>query len=321
MQAIVVRKFGDPKLLKVEEVPTPQPRDGEALVEVKAAAINQSDVKNIHGVMHGTTLPRIPGRDFAGVVVRGPADVIGREVWGTGGDTGFTKDGSHAQYMIVPLAALTPKPKNLSMDLAGQAGLIFLTAWSVLVSAANVSEGDTALIVGASGGVGSAAVQIAKARGAKVIGAVVSDQDSPKARENGADEIINTRSAKLAEAVRSMTQGGGADVVFDASGWMFAEAIDAAAMEGRVCVISAPPDGQSTFNLRSVYRKELRVLGVDTRRLDVIASAKLLAEMHTGFESGKFKVRAGQSRPLSAAAEAYELAEQGNGRFYFRPND
>ena len=85
MRAVVLRQFGDPKLLKVEEVPTPQPGEGEALVEIRAAGINPSDVKNIQGVMHGTTLPRIPGRDFAGVVVRGPADVLGREVWAQAG--------------------------------------------------------------------------------------------------------------------------------------------------------------------------------------------------------------------------------------------
>src|SRR5580658_7675793 len=128
MRAILVRQFGDPKLLKIEDVPTPHPGDGEALVEVKAAGLNPSDVKNIQGVMHGTTLPRIPGRDFAGIVVRGPAETIGREVWGTGGDIGFTKDGSHAQYILLPLAALTPKPANLSMDAAGSAGLTFVTA-------------------------------------------------------------------------------------------------------------------------------------------------------------------------------------------------
>jgi NADPH:quinone reductase len=321
MRAIVVRQFGDPKLLKVEEVPTPQPGDGEALVEVKAAGINPSDVKNIQGVMHGTTLPRIPGRDFAGVVVRGPAETIGREVWGTGGDIGFTRDGSHAQYILLPLAALTPKPAKLSMDAAGSAGLIFVTAWSTMIVAADVSEGDTVLIIGASGGVGSAAVQIAKSRGARVIGAVRSDEESTRARENGADEIINTRSQKLAEMVRAMTNGGGASVVFDTSGQMFPESVEAAALHGRVCVINAPSDGQTTFNLRSLYRKELRVFGVDTRQLDVIASAKLLSEMRSSFDSGKLRATPGQSRPLSAAAEAYDLAAHGKGRFYLRPNE
>src|SRR5271170_6473314 len=100
MRAVVVRQFGHPNLLKIEEVPTPEPGNGEALVEIRAAAVNPSDVKNVQGTMHGTTLPRIPGRDFAGIVVRGPDELIGREVWGTGGDIGFTKDGSHAQFIL-----------------------------------------------------------------------------------------------------------------------------------------------------------------------------------------------------------------------------
>jgi NADPH2:quinone reductase len=321
MRAVVVREFGDPKLLKVEEVPTPQPNDGEALVEIKAAAINPSDVKNVQGTMHGTTLPRIPGRDFAGVVVRGPADVVGQEVWGTGGDIGFTRDGSHAQYILLPLAALTPKPANLSMDAAGSAGLTFVTAWSAMISAADVSQNDTVLIIGASGGVGSAAVRIAKERGAKVIGAVISDEDAPSARENGADEIINTSAVNLSDAVRSITKGSGANVLFDTSGHMFAESVEAAAMEGRICVITAPADGKATFNLRSVYRKELRILGVDTRRQGAVVCAKLLAQMRSGFESGKFKAIAGKPFALAAAADAYEQAARDAGRFYLRPND
>ena len=321
MQAVVVRQFGDPKLLKVEEIPTPEPRDGEALVQVKAAAINPSDVKNVQGVMHGTTLPRIPGRDFAGVVIKGPADVVGKEVFGTGGDIGFTRDGSHAQYILSPVTALTIKPANLSMDAAGSAGLVFITAWSAMVSASATTQGDTVLVIGAAGGVGSAAVQIAKARGARVIGAVLSDKDSARARENGADETINVKSQDLIQAVRSMTKNAGANVVFDTSGMMFAESVEAAAFAGRLAIISAPSDGKATFNLRSIYRKEMRVIGVDTRTLDATACAKLLAQMRSGFESGAFKVNLGEARPLAAAAEAYDLTAQGKGRFYLRPND
>ncbi|HEX4056113.1 MAG TPA: zinc-binding alcohol dehydrogenase family protein [Tepidisphaeraceae bacterium] len=321
MRAVVIREFGEPKLLKVEEVPMPRAGEGEAVVEVKAAGINPSDVKNVQGAMHGTTLPRIPGRDFAGVVVSGPRDVVGREVWGTGGDIGYTRDGSHAQYIVVPVAALVPKPAKLSMDAAGSAGLIFVTAWSALVSAAGVSRGDWVLVVGASGGVGSAAVQIAKERGAKVIGAVREEKDSGRARENGADETIDTGSRNWVEAVQAMTDGGGADVVFDTSGLMFAQSVEAAAHGGRISVISAPTDGKAMFNLRSVYRKELRVRGVDTRPMDVVASGKLLAEMRGGFESGKFRVTLGEARALAEAVQAYELAGSGKGRFYLRPND
>jgi NADPH:quinone reductase-like Zn-dependent oxidoreductase len=320
MRALVVHQFGDPRLLKIEEVPTPAPGDGEALVQIKAAGINPSDVKNIQGKMHGTTLPRIPGRDFAGIVVRGPADLIGKEVWGTGGDVGFTRDGSHAQFILLPRAALTAKPANLSMDAAGSAGLVFVTAFSALIAAANVGPRDTVLIVGAGGGVGSAAVQIAKSRGAKVIGAVRSDPESASARQNGADQVIDTTSANLSDAIGSFTQGRGADVAFDTSGQMFAQCVDAAAMEGRIAVITAPADGTATFNLRNIYRKELRVRGVDTRRLDVVACAKLLQEMKSDFENGKFRYQPGEARPLDQAAEAYADMERGKGRVFLQPN-
>src|SRR3954465_3974893 len=207
MRAVVIHKFGEPKDLRVEEIPTPVPGDGEALVEVRAASINPSDLKNVTGAMHGTTLPRIPGRDFAGVVVGGPTGVLGREVMGTGGDIGFTRDGSHAQFILLPITALTTKPARLSMDQAGLAGLTYVTAWSAMVTAAAVRAGEVAVVIGATGGVGSAAVQIAKAMGARVIGAVRNDADFTTARDNGADEAINTRNTSIAEAARSLTNG------------------------------------------------------------------------------------------------------------------
>ena len=319
MRAVVIHQFGDPKMLKVEEVPTPEPRDNQVLVAVKAASINPSDVKNVAGTMHGTTLPRIPGRDFAGIVVHGDPDLIGREVWGTGGDIGFTRDGSHAEYLLLPKAAVTSKPAALSMDAAATAGLVFVTAWAAMMTAVAVSSDETVVIIGAAGGVGSAAVQIAKASGARVVGVVRSDDDFSLARQNGADEAINSQSANIVEEVRSITKERGADVVFDTSGQMFAESIEMAGMDARIPVITAPADGKASFNLRSIYRKELRVLGVDTRRLDAVACAKLLTEMAPRFESGQFKVSPGRPMPLAAAVEAYEQAAHGSGRIVLRP--
>ncbi|HTS17246.1 MAG TPA: zinc-binding alcohol dehydrogenase family protein [Verrucomicrobiae bacterium] len=320
MRAIVIHQFGDPKQLKVEEVPTPEPRDGEVLVAVKAASINPSDVKNAAGAMHGTTLPRIPGRDYAGIVVRGDANLIGREVWGTGGDISRTRDGSHAEYILLPRMAVTPKSKTLSMEAAATAGLSFVTAWTAMVTVAGVSSGETVLVLGATGGTGSAAVQIARSRGARVIGAVRSDDDSPQVRQDGADEVINTRSANVVEAVHSLTNGRGAAVVFDGSGMMFAEAVEVAALDGRMPVIAAPADGKAAFNLRSLYRKGLRVQGIDTLRLDAVACAALLAEMTVGFESGQFNAKPGKPMPLAAAGEAYALAAHGGGRIVLVPD-
>jgi NADPH2:quinone reductase len=319
MLAVVIHQFGSPAQLKVEEVPTPEPREDEILIEIKAASINPSDVKNVAGTMHGTTLPRIPGRDFAGVITRGPRDLVGKEVWGTGGDIGFTRDGSHAQFILLPTTAATLKPASLSMETAGSAGLTFVTAWSAMITAAEISSGETAVIIGAAGGVGSAAVQIAKSRGARVIAVVRSDTDFPAARESGANDVINSRSANIIQAIQSITNKQGANVVFDTSGSMFADAVEITCMNGRIPIITAPPDGKSTFNLRTIYRKTQRIIGVDTRGMDAVACAKLLQQMTPDFAAGRFTAKPSQSYPLAAAAVAYEQASQGK-RIVLRPD-
>jgi NADPH2:quinone reductase len=316
MQAAVIHQFG---AITVEEVPTPEPRGDEVLVEVHAASINPSDVKNVSGAMHGTTLPRIPGRDFAGVVKRGPADLVGKAVWGTGGDIGFTRDGTHAQYVLLPRAGITLRPEAISVDAAGSAGVTFVTAWQAMVTAANISSGETALIIGAVGGVGSAAVQIAKLHGARVIGAVRSDRDLSAARQNGADEVLLSTSADFVAQARKAAGGHGANVVFDTSGMLFAEAVEAAAMEGRIAVITSPKDGMATFNLRSLYRKMMLIRGVDSRDLDTVQCAALLATMSPAFQSSQLRATVGVSRPLSDAVAAYADAARIGSRIIFHP--
>jgi NADPH2:quinone reductase len=264
-------------------------------------------------------LPRIPGRDFAGVVVKGPPEMIGKEVWGTGGDIGFTRDGSHAQFILLPAAAATEKPKNLSMEEAGAAGLTFVAAWSALVTAAQVAKGEITVIIGAAGGVGSASVQIAKSRGARVVGVVKNEEDFDAVKKNGADDVLVSGSANPADQVRKLTFDRGANVVFDTSGGMFAQSVEMAAMSARIPVITAPPNGKVEFNLRNIYRHELRVLGMDSRRLDATASAKLLSEMRPMFESGQFKARSGKTMPLDEAPTAYEQAAGGGGAIVLLP--
>jgi NADPH:quinone reductase-like Zn-dependent oxidoreductase len=321
MKAVVIHEFGEAKKLKVEEIPTPEPRadDDELLVSVKAASINPSDVKNVSGLMHGTVLPRIPGRDFAGVVIRGPEGLLGLEVWGTGGDISRIRDGSHAEYILLPRNAVTPKPTTLPMEAAGAAGLSFVTAWTAVVSSAEVSPGETVVVFGATGGTGSAAVQVAKARGATVIGVVRADADVNSVREDGADEVINCRSVNVVDAVRSLTNNRGAQVVFDGSGMMFSEAIEVTALDGRVPVIAAPPDGKASFNLRSLYRKSVRVQGIDTIRLDGITCARILAKLAPGFDSGQFKAKPARLMSLADVATAYEHAAHGSGRIVLGP--
>ena len=319
MKAIVLRQFGDPGQLHVENIAQPQPAEGEVLVKVLAAGINPSDVKNVQGAMAGTTLPRIPGRDFAGVVVSGPTDLMGREVWGTGGDIGFTRDGSHAQYLLLRAAALTEKPAALSMEAAGAAGLTFVTAWSALVTSAAIGQSDMVLVMGAAGGVGSAAVEIGRLHGATVIAAVRGQQQVGEAMASGASAAIDTATQNVVEEVRALTGQRGANVVFDTTGHLFADSIEAAALGGRVCVISAPADGKAAFSLRSLYRKELQVLGTDTRRLDVTACAKLLAAMGPGFREGRLRPGGSTPFPLDQAPAAYAQVMQGKGRACLLP--
>jgi NADPH:quinone reductase len=119
--------------------------------------------------MRQTKAPRIPGRDFAGVVEEGPTEWIGAEVWGTGGDTGFTRDGTHCELIAVPVASLRRKPKTLSFDEAASVGVNYMAAWCG-IEAASLKPGETVLLIGAGGGVGSAAAQIARRLGARVIG-------------------------------------------------------------------------------------------------------------------------------------------------------
>src|SRR5580698_9348150 len=146
MRAIRFKTFGDPSVLELAEIAAPAVGDTTALVRVMAASINPSDVKNVAGAMHQTTLPRIPGRDFAGVVEAGPTEWIGAEVWGTGGDTGFTRDGTHAELIAVPVASLRRKPDTLSFDQAGSVGVNFMAAWCGLVEAADIRAGETLLL-------------------------------------------------------------------------------------------------------------------------------------------------------------------------------
>jgi NADPH:quinone reductase len=129
MRAIRFKTFGDPSVLEVVEIAPPAIDKTMALVRTMAASINPSDVKNVAGAMKQTTMPRTPGRDFAGVVEAGPAEWIGAPVWGTGGDTGFTRDGSHAEMIAVPVASLRRKPDTLSFDQAASVGVNYMAAW------------------------------------------------------------------------------------------------------------------------------------------------------------------------------------------------
>src|SRR5439155_9196696 len=133
MKALQFSAYGPPAVLTIKEIPKPEPRKGEVLIQIKATAINPSDVKNVAGHFKAV-LPRVPGRDYAGVVVGGDADK-GMEVWGSGAGFGVVRDGAHAEYIVVPAAWISQKPGRLSMEHAATVG------WSALVTAGGIQSG------------------------------------------------------------------------------------------------------------------------------------------------------------------------------------
>jgi len=154
MRALQFSDFGPVSNLRLVELPDPKADAATAIVKVAAGAISPSDVKNVEGAMEHTTLPRVPGRDYAGTVIYGPGEWIGTEVWGTGGEIGYSVDGSHAELMAVPVASLRRKPKTLSFEQAAAIGVTYLAAWLGVVEYAQLAPGETLLVIGAGGDVG-----------------------------------------------------------------------------------------------------------------------------------------------------------------------
>jgi NADPH:quinone reductase len=170
MMALRFDRTGDLDALRLAEVDAPEPAAGHVRVRIAAAGLNPSDVKNVLGRFPYTTLPRTPGRDFAGVVDRGPAGRVGLEVWGTGNELGFTHDGSHAEYLTLPTDAVAVRPAALSFAQCSAGGVPYTTALDAL-ERARVADGAAVVVVGL-GAVGKAAVDIALWRGARVVCAV-----------------------------------------------------------------------------------------------------------------------------------------------------
>src|SRR5882762_4339437 len=234
MRALQCTEFGPVSNLRLIELPEPQADSATAIVKVAAGAISPSDVKNVEGKMEHTTLPRVPGRDYAGTVVKGPLEWIGAEVWGTGGEIGYSVDGSHAELIAVPVASLRRKPKRLSLEQAAAIGVTYLAAWLGVVEYAQLASGETLLVTGAGGGVGGAAAQIGKWRGARVIG--VDQHELPPGSPAAAalDDFFVPGDEPLGSVVRRATGGRGAEVVFDAVGGpMFEPSLESLSRRGR----------------------------------------------------------------------------------------
>ncbi len=323
MRALQFSEFGSVSNLRLIELPDPQTDPATAIVKIAAGAISPSDVKNVEGKMEHTTLPRVPGRDYAGTVIHGPVEWIGAEVWGTGGEIGYSVDGSHAELMAVPVASLRRKPKRLSLEQAAAVGVTYLAAWLGVVEYAQLASGETLLVIGAGGGVGGAAAQIGKWRGAHVIG-VDRHQlraDSPAA--GAVDDFFVLGDETLDSIVARTTSGRGAQVVFDTvGGAMFEPALKALGHRGRQVEIASVGDRRVSFDLVDFYHNESRLFGADTRQRDATASAALLDALTPLFDQGTFQApMIDRVISLADGRTAYEQVARGeaSGRLVLVP--
>jgi NADPH:quinone reductase-like Zn-dependent oxidoreductase len=293
--------------IHVEDAAAITPGTGQVLIQVRYAGVNPSDVKAVLGAMPHAIWPRTPGRDYAGVVVAGPEEWVGREVWGSGGELGIRRDGTHASHLLLDAANAREKPATLSLAEAGAVGVPFVTASEGLSEAGGVKPDDVVLVLGANGKVGQAAIQIATAAGARVFGvertlvAHIGHASSPITMLSGAEDF--------AAQLRDATGGHGADIVFNTVGSpYFAAANQAMAILGRQIFISTI-DRAVPFDIFAFYRGRHRYIGLDTLALDSAHCAAVLDTLRPGFESGKLKpfpVLEANIYPLARAAAAYQ---------------
>jgi NADPH:quinone reductase len=323
MRALQFTEFGPVSNLRLIELPDPKADATTAVVKIAAASITPSDVKNVEGSMEHTTLPRIPGRDYAGTVVEGPAEWLGAEVWGTGGEIGYSINGSHAELIAVPVASLRRKPATLLLEQAAAVGLTYLAAWLGLIEYAQLAAGETLLVLGANGGVGGAATQIGKWRGARILGV---DRrpllpEAPTVR--AIDDFFLLNDQALESRVRGLTQGRGAEVVFDTVGGpMFEPALKSLAHRGRLLEIASAGGGRVSFDLIDFYHNESRLFGIDTRARAAVASAVLLEALLPFFEQGDFQAPViDRVMPLTEGVSAYQQLASGQvrGRLVLAP--
>jgi NADPH:quinone reductase-like Zn-dependent oxidoreductase len=327
VKAIHFLKTGDLKNLTFIDLPTPIPNEGEALIQIKAARLNKNDLSNVMGRMPYTTAPRTPGRDYAGVVVQGPEAWLGQSVWGTGCDNGFTIDGSHAEFMKVPLAALSLKPQNLSFIEAANCGTPFITAWHALEQS-EVQSGTTLAIIGANGAVGHAATELATARGAKVLTLVRKPEQATHFASQGiASAVLPSADANSTSELKNTIHGhfgSGAKVIFDTTGSWLAPSIASLDRHGCVAVIVAPGNGEVNISVRDLYRSGSSIEGVNSLLYNAAECAKVLDLLRPLFEVGQLRAAGNiQAHPLSQGISVFEALSQGVGgqHVFFNPSE
>ncbi len=275
--------------IKLDIVDRPQPSissDQECLIKVVASGINPSDALAVKGYFHHAVLPRIPGRDFAGIVQEGPKNLIGKTVWGTGGAAGISFDGTQAEFIKLSLEEIAEAPNNIDAIVAGAQPLPYVTAYCCLVKRARIQKNETVVVVGALGQVGSAAMSICQWKKCHAI-ALVRGKEAVKQAETLGWIAIDTDEKNLAEKIIAANHGQKVNVILNSVGNIYwQDYLSSLAEFGRIVTIGAREGVRDvTINLFELYRANQDILGVNTVSFNFAENAVFLNELKPGFES------------------------------------
>jgi NADPH:quinone reductase-like Zn-dependent oxidoreductase len=329
MKAVVLNEYGGPEVLRVTEMPEPEIGANEVLVRVRACALNHLDLWLRRGLpTQPLTFPHILGSDIAGEVAKvgpsvsnvrvgdkvllAPGLSCGQCPQCIAGQDNFCKDytlfgsgvqGGYAEFVKSPAVNAIPIPGKLSFEQAAAIPLVFLTAWHMLLTRAQLRPAEEVFVVGASSGVGSAAIQIAKAVGARVIAGSSSDGKFTRAKELGADEVVSSR-GEFAREVKRLTGGRGVDVVFEHVGQAtWAQSVYSLARGGRLVTCGATTGQEGSLNIGYLFARNLSILGSFMG-----AKSELFAVLEL-FKRGLLKPVIDCVLPLDQAAEAHRRLE------------
>ena len=321
MKAIRLHEQGKIDVIKIDEIPIPTVKENEVLVRIKAAALNHLDLFVRRGIP-GTPLPIIPGSDGAGII-----EVTGDEVIIVPFRTcqkcdkcligeeqlcrqyqipGEHLDGTMAEYIAVPKNYILPKPGNLTWEEAAAFPLAFLTAYHMLVKKVQIKKSDRGFIWGASSGIGSAAVQIAKHFGAKVITTAGTDEKIEFAKKLGADFVLNYKTENIANHVKEITEGQGIDIVFEHPGRQtWNDSLRMLNKGGRIVSCGATTGPKVELDLRHLFMKHQQIIG------STMGNKKDLTEIIDLINSGKIKPYVGHSFHFTEIKKAHQVLENG----------
>jgi NADPH:quinone reductase-like Zn-dependent oxidoreductase len=334
MKAIRFHEFGGPEVLKFEDIPDPTPRKDQVLIKVKACALNHLDLFIRKG-LPGVKLPHINGSDVSGDIVEvgeyitdlkpgqrvllAPMTFCGVCQACTSGRQnmcpqfsvlGYLNDGGNAEYMAVPRISVLPIPDPaetdaLTYDEAAAVPLVFLTAWHMLVGRCNIKPGDTVLVLGGGSGIGSAAIQVGKMFGARVIATAGDERKLDQARDLGADHLINHYQQKISEEVKKITNKAMCDIVFEHVGKAtWTESMKSLKPGGCLVTCGATTGPEASFDIRFLFTRQLSFLG------SFMGAMGEFHEVMKHIFSGKLKPVVDRSFPLREAAAAHERLEK-----------